>query len=253
MNHSGESTQGSDRTDIFGIARWRAWAPGVSTSEDWQAWIDGRLAPAPDAQPDVSYLPALLRRRLDFPGRMALHTAWPCADGLDSVQLVFASRHGALTRTMEMLTSLANNDMLSPTLFSLAVHNSTAGLFSIARADRGAATAMAAGLDTLTMSLLEGANMVAEGAPNVLVTYTDELAPAPYQGHVSESSSLPFAVSLLLTAASGDALPCRLGRHSGPAPDLSPEAALMQFLVGSSPDVVLGAGQSWRLERVHAD
>jgi len=53
--------------------------------------------------------------------------------------------------------------MLSPTLFSLSVHNSVAGLFSIARGDRGAATAMAAGLDSLGLSILEGANMIAGG------------------------------------------------------------------------------------------
>lgn len=242
----------TDYTEFFGIARWRAWAPGISGSQDWRNWIKGGLAPAPDDQPDVSYLPGLLRRRLDRPGRMALHTAWPCAAGLESVQLVFASRHGALHRTVDMLTALANDEVLSPTLFSLAVHNSTAGLFSIARGDRGAATAMAAGPDTLALAILEGANMVAEGAANVLVTYTDDIAPAPYQGHVTESASLPFAVSLLLTPATDDAQRCRLGRDSGPVPEQAPEAALMQFLLEDAEQVVLGASQNWRLERAHA-
>lgn len=252
MKYSGESAQLSDKTAFFGIAKWRAWAPGIHDEADWQAWIGGRLAPAPDDQPDVSYLPGLLRRRLDFPGRMALHTAWPCAESLESVQLVFASRHGALSRTMDMLTALANDELLSPTLFSLAVHNSTAGLFSIARGDRGAATAMAAGLDTLALAILEGANMVAEGAAHVLVTYTDDLAPVPYRGHVADSASLPFAISLLLTPATDNALRCRLGRDDGPMPAQTPEAALMEFLVEDRAEVVLGVGQNWRLERAHA-
>ena len=68
----------------------------------------------------------MLRRRLDRHGRMALATAWTCAEGLDSVQFVFASRHGDLDRTLELLTALGNKDMLSPTSFSLSVHNSTA-------------------------------------------------------------------------------------------------------------------------------
>ena len=243
--------QSSDYTGFFGISRWRAWAPGIKDPTQWRAWIDGRQPPAPDDQPDVSYLPSLLRRRLDRPGRMALHTAWPCAEGLDSVQLVFASRHGALHRTVGMLTALAQDELLSPSVFSLAVHNSTAGLFSIARGDRGAATAMAAGLDTLALSILEGANMIAEGAPNVLVTYTDDLAPVPYQGHITDPATLPFAVSLLLTPAADDTPRYRMGRDPGPTKQ-APEAALMQFLLEDTVETVLGAAQNWRLERVHA-
>lgn len=151
-----------------------------------------------------------------------------------------------------MLTALANDEVLSPTLFSLAVHNSVAGLFSIARGDRGAATAMAAGLDSLALGILEGANMVMEGARNVLVTYTDDRAPDAYRGQIADPPSYPFAVSLLLTPASSTALNCRLGRHAGPASEQPPEAALMQFLTAAADRAVLGAGQCWQLEHAHA-
>jgi hypothetical protein len=183
---------------------------------------------------------------------MALHTAWPCAEGLDSVQSVFASRHGALNRTVELLTALANGEMLSPTVFSLSVHNSVAGLFSIARGDRGAATAMAAGLDTLGLSILEGANMIAAGAEQVLVTYADERIPPPYRQFVPEAANHPFAVSLLLTPPAEGAPCCRLGRHAGPPPDESAEAALIRFLVDDAEQALLGVDQVWRLERVGA-
>ncbi|HET7922522.1 MAG TPA: beta-ketoacyl synthase chain length factor [Gammaproteobacteria bacterium] len=212
----------------------------------------GQISATAEAQPDVSYLPGMLRRRLDTPGRMALATAWPCADGLETVQLVFASRHGALTRTMEMLTAMANEEPLSPTLFSLAVHNSNAGLFSIARGDRGAATAMAAGEDSLPLAILEAANMVMEGAPHVLVTCTDERAPAPYQSGIGDPPGLPFAVSLLLTPAADDAPRCRIGRRPQAQPDAPPQTALMRFLIGDADRVLLGVRQCWQLERAHA-
>jgi hypothetical protein len=239
----------SDKTEYFGIARWQAWAPGVNGPEAWLRWVEDGECPEPEAQPDVSQLPGLLRRRLDHCGRMALHTAWACTTGLDSVQSIFASRHGALERTLELLTALAKSEPLSPTSFSLSVHNSTAGLFSIARGDRGAATAMAAGADTLGMSLLEGANMVAEGASGVLVCYADEKVTPPYAAFVeTESTRHPFAVSLLLTPAAGAPLRCRLVRGEAGA-DEAPEAALMRFLVDDT-DATLGTtGQPWRLER----
>lgn len=196
----------------------------------------------------MSYLPSLLRRRLDRSGRMALSTAWPCTEGLASVHSVFASRHGALDRTRELLGNLADHETLSPTTFSLSVHNSSVGLFSIARSDRGPATAMAAGADSLGLALLEGANMIGEGASHVLVCYSDDVTPAPYSSFaVEDASHRPFAVSLLLTAPD-QAVVYRLSR-SDAAADETPEAALMRFLVDATPDSVIGVDQPWRLER----
>jgi hypothetical protein len=199
----------------------------------------------------VSYLPSLLRRRLDRSGRMALSTVWPCAEGRDSVPCVFASRHGVLERTLELLTALAREETLSPTSFSLSVHNGNAGLFSIARGDRAAATAIAAGRDSLGMSLLEGANLIAEGADEVLVCYVDDKAPAPYEPIVQEDAShRPFAVSLLLTQAK-DAAPRYRLSPGDQAPYEAPEPALMRLLLDTSDSSVVGVDQPWRLERVH--
>ena len=243
-------SQVSDNTGVFGIARWQAWAPGISEPSAWQAWLPEGRSPDPAALPDVSFLPSLLRRRLDRCGRMALSTAWPCTEGLESVQSVFASRHGALERTVELLNALSRADTLSPTSFSLSVHNSTVGLFSIARTDRGAATAMAAGEDSLGISLLEGANLIAAGASHVLVCYADDKVPEPYAGTVRDSSHHPFAVSLLLTQPEGVNLTGRLARSDADA-EQPPEAALMRFLLDGE-DSVIGVEQPWRLEKAHA-
>jgi len=207
----------------------------------------------PDDQPDVSFLPALLRRRLDRYGRMALHTAWPCCEGEETVQTVFASRHGALNRTMELLNALAREETLSPTLFTLSVHNSVAGLLSIARKDRGASTAMAAGPDTLILSLLEGAAMVHEGARRVLVIYVDDTVPKIYQSQTTAEANRPFAVALLLTPQVESPMHCRLmGAHEPMQTHLAPESALMGFLLGNTEHAELGVNQGWRLERIHA-
>lgn len=240
--------QAADSIGDFGIARWKAWAPGLGDAPDWRAWLAGASDAAGDAQPDVNFLPAMLRRRLDRHGRMALHTAWPCAEGIDSLPFVFASRHGDLDRTLDLLTSLAQGEVLSPTDFSLSVHNSTAGLFSIARGDRAPATALAAGPDTLGMALIEGVNLVAAGAGQVLVCYADDAAPEVYAPYVADDPARhPFSVSLLLTR--GDApLLCRLTRHEGTATD-APETALMRVLTGASASSVIGVDQPWRLER----
>jgi len=241
--------QVSDSTGDFCIARWKAWAPGTDEAEGWRAWFKGAQSDEAHSQPDVNFLPPLLRRRLDRHGRMALATAWPCTEGLPTVPCVFASRHGSLDRTLGLLTGLAAGDMLSPTDFSLSVHNSTVGLYSIARGDRAPATAMAAGADSLGMGMIEGANMIAAGAERVLVCYADDVVPEAYRPHIAtEPARTPFSVSLLLTAAPDAALRCRLTRYTD-APTETPENALMRFLMDGADSSVLGVHQPWRLER----
>lgn len=241
--------QAHDSTGDFGIARWKAWAPGIDEEGGWQAWFEDAQPDKADSQPDVNFLPPLLRRRLDRHGRMALATAWSCTEGLPTVPSVFASRHGSLDRTLGLLTALAAGDMLSPTDFSLSVHNSTAGLYSIARGDRAPATALAAGADSLGMGMIEGANMIAAGTDRVLVCYADDVVPEAYRPHIArEPARTPFSVSLLLTAASDAPLRCRLTRHAG-VPMEAPERALMRFLLDDAEASVLGVHQPWRLER----
>lgn len=200
--------------------------------------------------PDVSFLPALLRRRLDRVGRMALYVAWRCAEERTAVPLVFASRHGSIARTLQLLDDLARNEPLSPAIFSLSVHNSIAGLFSIARNDRSPATALAAGHRTLVFALLEGVGILAEGAGEVLVVYADETLPPEYRAHL-EQPEPAFAVGLLLTAPDGKHPSCRLVPGRNAASGARPEVALMDFLLQDAPVAGLdGDEPGWQLQRV---
>jgi len=236
----------------FCISRWSAWAPGVQDLSAWHAWIRGTRFEAPDQQPDVSFLPALLRRRLDRVGRMALHVAWRCAEGHAGLPLVFASRHGSLARTVELLECLARDEPLSPAAFSLSVHNSSAGLFSIARADRSPATALAAGPRTMAAAVLEGVGMLTEGAFAVLVVYADETPPPEYRIYVEPDAPV-LALGLLLTVPDGKQPLCQLTPGRGIATGPNPEVALMEFLVDDVSVVRLDAGESgWQLERLSA-
>ena len=184
---------------------------------------------------------------------MALSVAWRCAEGHTSLPVVYASRHGALERTIELLENLAKDEPLSPTAFSLSVHNSTVGLFSITRRDRSPATAVAAGAETLPAALLEGIGLLADGAEAVLVVYVDTPPPPPYDVF-DEEKLPPFAVALLLTRATLGPR-CRLTRARGAAklPCRHAPAALMSFLLEESAEMPLQAGSDLRLARGGAD
>ena len=85
---------------------------------------------------------------------------------------------------MELLISVVRNEPLSPTNFGLAVHNATAGLFSIARKDQANHLALAAGQSTIEHGVIEACSLLADGASQVLLVSYDNCLPplfSPYE------------------------------------------------------------------------
>lgn len=185
----------------FQIEGLRAWAPGLESEDDWRAWCNApTVVPDDQQQPDVSFLPAMQRRRLSRLARMLFHVAWPLAEGQGPLPLVFASRHGETPRTLAILNELAKGEPLSPTQFSLSVHNAIIGLWSILREDRSEMTAMAAAGDGLEQAMVEASGMLAEGAPAVLLVIAEELPPDLYTPYIDD---VPFSYALALLLKPG--------------------------------------------------
>ena len=171
------------------VARWSAWPYGCG--EAVQA-------------PDVQFVDPSLRRRLGPLARMMLHVARACAEDVPDLRLVFASQHGELSYTIALLRSLSAGEPLSPTLFSLSVHNSAPGLFSSLRADHAESTALAAGEETLGHALLEAhCQLRADPERPVLMVYGDRPLPQEYAEFAPDSEDPQahgHAVALLLTS-----------------------------------------------------
>ncbi len=146
----------------------------------------------------MSFLPAMQRRRLGRMARMAFAVGWPLAEGHERLPLVFVSRHGETPRTFEILCDVATEQPLSPTQFSLSVHNSVIGLWSIMRGETSEMTALAAAGDGLEHGAFEAAALLAEGAPAVLLVITEEQPPEAYADWIDDVP-FPYAVGLLLT------------------------------------------------------
>lgn len=214
----------------FNIAQWRAWAPGLTNVEDWQQWSQH---PTPlqssDEAPDVSFLPAMQRRRLGRLARMAFAVGWPLAEGHARLPLVFVSRHGETPRTFEILCDVAANEPLSPTQFSLSVHNSVIGLWSILRGETSEMTALAAAGDGLEHGVFEAAALLAEGAPAVLVIVTEEQPPQAYCDWIDDVP-FPYAVGLLLTPGTDWQLSLQPGSEASPRTEWPHALNLLRIL-----------------------
>ena len=86
---------------------------------------------------------------------------------------------------------------MSPTQFSLSVHNAVIGLWSIMRGETSEMTAIAAAGDGLEHGLIEACALLNEGAPAVLLIVTEEQPPDAY-AHWIDDVPFAYAVGLLL-------------------------------------------------------
>ena len=163
----------------FVISAWRAWAPGLADTRDWLRWRRGETTVADSGQPDVSFLPAMQRRRLSPLAKAAFTTAHPLIGDRD-IPLLCCSVHGEALRTYALLKDVATGDALSPTAFGLSVHNAIAGQLSILCGIQSPALALAGGDYPLQAGLLEAVGMLAEGTPELVLLFCEEPLPEMY-------------------------------------------------------------------------
>ncbi|MPQ56725.1 beta-ketoacyl synthase chain length factor [Duganella sp. FT27W] len=194
----------------FSIARHAYWAPGLTTLAAWTQWAQAPVA-APiilGEEPGVKAMPPMLRRRAGFFGKMALEVAYECLDGRTDVPVVFCSRHGEVARAVELLSDLARGEPLSPTAFSMSVHNAHVGLLTIARKDRANHIALAAGGATIEHAVIEACGLLADGAASVLLVACDAPLPElfmPFRDGVEQAHAWAWLLTApVVEPAAGD-------------------------------------------------
>jgi hypothetical protein len=189
----------------------------------WATWGENGCSP----QPQIGFVEPLVRRRLSFLDRIALHVANACVAEGEPVHLVFASRHGELARSAELLAQLARGELPSPMSFSLSVLNAAAGLYGIARKDRSPATAVSSGEATFPLALVEAsAQALSNPGAAVVLAFADEPPPAVYQPLVDSPRSA-HAIAVRLEAKNARR-PLELSWNEGEGED-APEEAVWRF------------------------
>jgi hypothetical protein len=179
---------------VFGEEQWRQWAAGAHPVDLAAAVVQS------------SSVDAMLRRRLNPLARATLAVAERLLPHGEAARVVYASRHGDLRRTLDLLESIAEEQPLSPTAFSLSVHNALPGLWSMLRGDRSAGLALAAGEESFCWGLVEAmAQALAFPQERVMLLYADEPLPGPYASFETQNAP-PLAVGLIFGASAPQAL-----------------------------------------------
>ena len=185
----------------------------------------------PAERPAPDLLPPTERRRAPEAVLLAVEVAQQaCAmAGREPRDLahVFASAYGDLAVNDYLCATLARAPQeISPTRFHNSVHNAPAGYWAIATGCMRSSTAISAGAATFGAGLLEAALFVhCESVPVLLAAY-DVVATGPLQDVIACRSR--FAVALLLAAPSPRAGARLRLRTCTYAPELAPDATLLQ-------------------------
>lgn len=103
---------------------------------------------------DVSFIPMMLRRKLNKFGRAGLYTLYNAYCG-GSPDLVFSSCYGDFDRVVKLIAQRNEDGEVSPAGFSSSVHNATIGLFSLLEGIKTSYNSISAGEKTVSSGFLE--------------------------------------------------------------------------------------------------
>ncbi len=238
----------------FKLQSWNALAPGLEDKSAWREWLLNPVGLAAE-MPKISLkqIPPMLRRRFTDLGKCAAGAALPLLEDIDAIPGVFASRHGDTHLTLSLLEGIAEKEPMSPTGFSLAVHNAFSGLLSIARKDVSEVTAIASQECLIPHALMEAATQL-QDRERVLCIIYDVPLPELYQPY-SEADPYPFAIAMVLSREEGEGLALEhlSGLGQKRKTTVSNSVQLMRFLTGLDNQISFYSelqGSSWRISRV---
>jgi hypothetical protein len=204
--------QGTGDGDLcFALEQWCLWQSAAFPAQ--ACWPHGEVLPCNGGSAEVGFLPLMQRRRLSPLAKAAMAVAWPCRQGFPDLPAVFSSNHGESRHYFEMLTDLAESREISPSRFSLSVHNAIAGLYSLYGETRAPYVVLAPGQEGVSAALLETAGLLAE-QPNrrVLAVWYEQPLPEAYRGYTRGPDCI-LALAMRLGAVSSHSPVLRLSRR----------------------------------------
>ena len=189
-------------------------------------------AQSEDDRPDVSFVPALARRRLTSVERAAMHVAHEAMARAGAepagVPVVFASRWGEIGTTFKLISQFREEGEMSPAGFSNSVHNAAPGAISLFAKNTAPYTSIAGRERSLESGLLEALAQLLSASGRVLFVFAEESTPEFYRAEFPAVEK-GCALAALLGASGG----VKVEFLHEERPPLSFDA-LADFLVGTS-------------------
>ncbi|WP_301099384.1 beta-ketoacyl synthase chain length factor [Otariodibacter sp.] len=189
----------------FNISQWNVVCNKALSAEDWKLGANHWFAISDsleDIKPKLAFLPPLKRRRLSDSARLFFEAAWELTDNESNLPVVYASLNSEINRSFALWKSLLSDGDVSPTSFSLSVHNALVGQWSEMRQVKNETTAITATKDNLEIAIMEAYCLLNEGHEKVLVVIVEN--PLSQDINVHPVTRHPFAYALAMIIEKGN-------------------------------------------------
>jgi len=190
----------------FILRQWRVWPPQENNEAVTQAEL-------------LSVIPKMLKRRLSPLARTVFCAASQCIGGNKQIASVFSSTHGELAKSFKMMQMIEAGEDISPTAFSLSVHNAIAGLFSMVYKNKQPTTVVAPGEEGIAAAFIEAMGLLQEGAEEVLMVLYDEPLVDFYPSEPFQLSTDNTCAIALRVSKTGVGIPLRFSCQQAIADD----------------------------------
>ncbi|OAN11018.1 3-oxoacyl-ACP synthase [Photobacterium jeanii] len=183
----------------FNVKKLLPLSAGLTSDKDWQSWANqAHQWPIDASAVPHDLIPAMARRRMSKLSKIAVQAAIAASQEQAIDYIIFSSRHGELTRTVQLLKDIIAGEDASPTAFSQSVHNTAAGLFTILTKQAIPVSSLSAGENTFPSALIEAYAYLAQHPKHkVLVVDFDEPTPQDYHSFTSETYQ-GYAVAMVI-------------------------------------------------------
>lgn len=192
-------------TFSFNLNGWKIVCNKLLSADDWRLgeyhWQQN-ASQWQDFAPKLAFLPPLKRRRLSESARLFFEAAWDLTADNAEMPVVYASKNSEINRSFALWQSLLQDGDVSPTSFSLSVHNALIGQWSELRQVKSEMTAITAQQDNLELALLEAYLLLNEGHSKVLVVVAESPLDEKYNAQPIERQ--PFAYALAMVVEKGN-------------------------------------------------
>lgn len=179
------------------------WAPGITTTEDWQHWANGakQIASTSDA-PKLEYTSPLFRRRLSQISKMTIEVVHDtlektkCGD----ITQVFTSLRGEISRQFSISKQFICDKLILPASFSLSVFNTPIALASLAFKLKSGYSVLFPSQGNFESAFKTAvAPILCERHEKIIFVYADELVQDDY-GDLRPQINEPLAFAFVVSA-----------------------------------------------------
>ncbi|WP_156294521.1 beta-ketoacyl synthase chain length factor [Serratia oryzae] len=230
---------------------WQARAPGLGDASQWCQWANQPHAIDPAApQAKLTELSMMTARRLASGSRLAVECGLAMLRRHQIDAVLYTSRHGELERNYRILEAMATQQPVSPTDFTMSVHNSAVGHLTIAAQKPLVSSSLSAGIDTFQQGLCEVIGLLQAGYQRVLMVDFDGMLPEFYHPHLPEKMpTWAYAVALVFEA--GASLQCASQTGSaGEEPELPQSLQFLRHYLSAKPTFTIpGERLMWHWSR----